>query len=169
VAECRAYNVKSDCVFSYLCVLKGLVQEGGIFVIATLIPCRILYLVCIIRWFLWRTCLYRLVNVKWSSCRPGVAQRVGRGIALLFHDSGTRRGWVVSSTTGPHFTPGKDQVPISQEVGWAPGPVWTGGKSRPHRDSIPERLIGWYFLLIYVIRLRSFIDSRDSFSLWFRR
>ena len=23
--------------------------------------------------------------------RPGVAQRVGRGIALLFHDSGTRR------------------------------------------------------------------------------
>jgi len=24
--------------------------------------------------------------------RPGVAQRVGRGIALLFHDRGTRRG-----------------------------------------------------------------------------
>jgi hypothetical protein len=23
---------------------------------------------------------------------PGVAQRVGRGIALLFHDRGTRRG-----------------------------------------------------------------------------
>ena len=21
----------------------------------------------------------------------------------------------------------------------APGPVWTGGKSRPHRDSIPDR------------------------------
>jgi len=27
-----------------------------------------------------------------------VAQRVGRGIALLFHDRGTRRGGVVSST-----------------------------------------------------------------------
>jgi len=68
-----------------------------------------------------------------------VAQRVGRGIALLFHDRGTRRGWVVSSTPWPHFTPGKDPVPILQEAGWAPGLVWTGGKSRPHRDSIPDR------------------------------
>jgi len=23
------------------------------------------------------------------------------------------------------FTPGKDPVPIAQEAGWAPGPVWT--------------------------------------------
>ena len=63
----------------------------------------------------------------------------GRGIALLFHDRGTRRGWVVSSTPRPHFTPGKDPVPILQETGWALGPGWTGGKSRPHRDSIPDR------------------------------
>jgi len=76
------------------------------------------------------------VKVKWSRHRPGVAQRVGRSIALLFHDRGTRRWWVVSSTPRPHFTPGKDSVPILQETGWAPGPVWTGGKSRPHRDSI---------------------------------
>ena len=68
-----------------------------------------------------------------------MAQRVGTGIALLFHDRGTRSGWVVSSTPRPHFTPGKDTVPIVQEAGWAPGPVWTGGKSRPHRDSIPNR------------------------------
>jgi hypothetical protein len=61
----------------------------------------------------------------------GVTQRVGRGIALLFHDSGTRRGWVVSSTPRPYFTPVKDTVPIVQEPGWAPGPVWTGGKSHP--------------------------------------
>ena len=47
-------------------------------------------------------------------------------------------GWVVSSTPRPHFTPGKEPVPILQEAGWAPGPVWTGGKSRPHRDSIPD-------------------------------
>ena len=33
----------------------------------------------------------------------------------------------------------RDLVPIVQEAGWAPGPVWTGGKSRPHRDSIPDR------------------------------
>ena len=68
-----------------------------------------------------------------------MAQRVDRGIALLFHDHGTRRGWVVSSTPLPHFTPRKDPVPILQVTGWAPGPVWTGGKSRPHRDSIPDR------------------------------
>jgi len=68
-----------------------------------------------------------------------VAQRVGTGIALLFHDRGTRRGWVVSSTSRPHFTPGKDSIPIVQEAVWAPGPVWTGGKSRPHRNTIPDR------------------------------
>jgi len=79
------------------------------------------------------------VKIKWSRYRPGVAQRVGRGIALLFHDRGTRREWVVSSTPRPHFTSGKDPVPIVQEAGWARGPVWTGGKSRPHRDSIPDR------------------------------
>ena len=35
--------------------------------------------------------------------------------------------------------PGKDPVPILQEAGWAPGPVWTGGKSHPDQDSIPDR------------------------------
>jgi len=34
---------------------------------------------------------------------------------------------------------GKDLVPILQEAGWVLGPVWTGEKSRPHRDSIPDR------------------------------
>jgi len=29
---------------------------------------------------------------KGKGYRPGVAERVGRGIALLFHDRGTRRG-----------------------------------------------------------------------------
>jgi len=46
---------------------------------------------------------------------------------------------VVSSTPRPHFTLGKNPVPILQESVWAPGPVRTGGKSRPHRDSIPDR------------------------------
>ena len=78
-------------------------------------------------------------KVKRSRYRPGVAQRVGRGIALLFHDRDTRRGWVVSSTPRSHFTPGKDPVPILQEAGWAPEPVWMGGIPRPHRDSIPDR------------------------------
>jgi hypothetical protein len=29
----------------------------------------------------------------------------------------------------PLFTPGKDLVPIVQEAGWAPGPVWTGAEN----------------------------------------
>jgi hypothetical protein len=27
------------------------------------------------------------------------------------------------------FTPGKDPLPIAQEAGWAPGPVWTGAEN----------------------------------------
>jgi hypothetical protein len=65
------------------------------------------------------------------------AQKGGRGIALLFLDLGTRRGWVVSTTPRP---------PYPRE---RPGTHCTGGwvgsragldvceKSRPHRDSIP--------------------------------
>ena len=68
------------------------------------------------------------VKVKCSYYRPSVAWRVGRGIALLLRDHGTRRGWVVSSKPQLHFTPGKDLVPNVQEAGWAPGPVWMGGK-----------------------------------------
>ena len=65
-----------------------------------------------------------------------------RGIALLFPRTFGARWWWwwgVSPTHRPHFTPGKDPVPILQDAGWAPGPVWTGGKFRPHRDSIPDR------------------------------
>jgi len=50
-----------------------------------------------------------------------VTQRVGRGLALLFHDRGTRRRWVVSSTPRPHFTLEKDPVPFLQEAGWTQG------------------------------------------------
>jgi len=40
---------------------------------------------------------------------------------------------------GRSLPSGKDPVPILQEAGWALGPAWTGGKSRSHRDSIPDR------------------------------
>jgi len=105
-----------------------------------------------------------LVNVKWSCYRPGMAQRVGRGIALLFHDRGTRRGWVVSSTPRSHITPGKEPVPILQEAGWAPGPVSTGGKSRPQRDSVPDRQTRSQSLyrLSYPAHLITYIDSNKQ-------
>ena len=80
-----------------------------------------------------------LLKVKWSHSNPGVPQRMVRGLGLLFHYRDTRTGWVVSSTPRPQFTPCKDTLPNIQEVRWAPGSVWTGGKCRPHRDSILDR------------------------------
>jgi hypothetical protein len=38
------------------------------------------------------------------------------------------------------FTPGNDPVPIVQEAGWAPGPVWTGAENlAPTRIRSPDR------------------------------
>ena len=62
-------------------------------------------------------------------CTRRTTHRGSRGIALLFLDNGTRSGWGVSVTPRPLFTPGKDPVPIVQEAGWAPGPVWKGAKN----------------------------------------
>ena len=59
-------------------------------------------------------------------CTGRTAHRGSRGIDIPFHDHCTRRGWEVSVTPRPLFTPGKDPVHIVQEAGWAPGPVWTG-------------------------------------------
>ena len=75
------------------------------------------------------------VKVKCTPCtgtadlyRPTV-HRGSTGIALPFHDLGTRRGWGDSVMSRPLFTPGKEPVPIVQEAGWAPGPVWTGAEN----------------------------------------
>ena len=48
-------------------------------------------------------------------------------------------GWEGQPHASAASTPEKDPVPIVQEAWWTPGPVWTGGKSRPHRDSTPDR------------------------------
>ena len=66
------------------------------------------------------------VKVKFSRYRAGVAQRVGTGIALLFHDHSTRRGWVVSSMPRPHFTPGKTQYTFYRSLS---GPQDQSGRS----------------------------------------
>jgi hypothetical protein len=62
-------------------------------------------------------------------CTGCTACRGSRGIALPFLDHGTRRGWGVSVTPQPLFTPRQDPVPIVQEAGWAPQPVWTGAEN----------------------------------------
>jgi len=67
------------------------------------------------------------------------ALRVSRGIALLFSRTSALDGGGDQPHARAASTPGKDPVPIVQQVVWAQGPVRTGGKSRPHRDSIPNR------------------------------
>ena len=62
-------------------------------------------------------------------CTGCTAHRGSRGIALLFFDHGSRRGWWVRVTFRLLFTPGKDPIPIVQEAGWAPGPVWTSAEN----------------------------------------
>jgi len=75
--------------------------------------------------------LHACVVAGWCCGRveTDVSSRGSRGIALLFHDHGTRRGWGVSITPWPLFTSGKDLVPIVQEAGCAPGPVCTGAEN----------------------------------------
>jgi len=47
--------------------------------------------------------------------------------------------------------PREEPVLIVQEAGWALGAVWTGGKSHPQRDSIPDRPARsqWLYRLSY--------------------
>jgi hypothetical protein len=73
---------------------------------------------------------------------------------------------VVSSTSRPHFTPGKDPVPILQEAGWTPEPVWKGGISRPHRDSIPNRPDKALYINIYAEQCTciTFVSVREIVS-----
>jgi hypothetical protein len=69
-------------------------------------------------------------KVKWCRYRPGVAQRVGRGIALLFHDRDTRRGWVVRSTPRPPVPPRNTRYPFYRRLGGPQG-----------RSGWPENLV----------------------------
>ena len=39
----------------------------------------------------------------------------------------------------PYFIPRKDPVPIVQEAGWDPGPVWTGRESHRTGNRSPDR------------------------------
>ena len=72
-------------------------------------------------------------------CTSRTAHKGNRGIAILFLDHGTSRGKVSASTPAAH-TPGKDPVPILQEAGWSPGPVWTGAENlAPTKTRSPDR------------------------------
>ena len=68
--------------------------------------------------------MYICKKVKFSCYRPGVAQRVGRGIALLFHDRGTRRGEWSAACPGHTLPLGKTRYPLYRRLGWPQG--WSG-------------------------------------------
>ena len=90
-------------------------------------------------------------------CTGRTAHRGSRGIALLFLDHGTRRGWGVSVTHRLLFNPGKDPVPIVQKVRWAQGPVWTGAENlAPTGIRSPKRPAKTYiYIYIYICILKS--------------
>jgi hypothetical protein len=79
---------------------------------------------------------------------------------------------VVSSTPRPHFTSGRDPVPVVQEAGWAPGLVCVDGKSYTHQDLIldhPARSQLLYRLSypahqihMYVLIIRIYHDAQSS-------
>ena len=101
-------------------------------------------------------CVYG--KVKWSRHRPGVAHGVGRGIALLFPDRGIRRGWVVSSTPRPHFTP-RERPGTHFTGGWVGSRAGLDGRKislPPGFDprtvssvAIPTELTGYVFTYVW--------------------
>jgi len=60
-----------------------------------------------------------------------VTQRVGKGIALLFHDGGTRKDECSASHTGRNLPPGKTRYPFYRRLG---GPQ---GQSGPAENLVP--------------------------------
>jgi hypothetical protein len=49
-------------------------------------------------------------------------------------------GWVVNATPRPLYPLKTDPVPIIQEDGWTPGPVWTGAENlTPTGTRSPDR------------------------------
>ena len=70
--------------------------------------------------------------------QAGVAQRVGRGIALLVHDRD------IEGVSGQKHDPATLYIQVRldtivQEAGWAPCSKLDERKISPHRDSIPDR------------------------------
>jgi len=76
-----------------------------------------------------RVCLFSTLGTvgKVSPCSRPHGPRGGRGIAPLFHDLGTRWGWVVNVTSRPPLPPGKTRYPLYRRLG---GPQGRSGRVR---------------------------------------
>jgi len=104
----------------------------------------------------WRIYVY-IYKFKWSRYRPGVAQRVGRGIALLFHDRGALEGgeWP-AARPGRTLPPVKTRYPFYRKLG---GPQsWSGreenlvptGIRSQTVQSVVSRYTDWATRSIYI-------------------
>jgi hypothetical protein len=69
------------------------------------------------------------VKVKVTLEQATKAQRASRGYSSTLSLTSQLDGGEWLNSRPGLFTPGKDPVPIAQEAGWAPGPVWTGAEN----------------------------------------
>ena len=114
------------------------------------------------------------VKVKWSRYRPGVAQRVGRCIALLFHDSVTTRGDWSLARPGRTLPPGKKRYSIYRRLGGPQGRsglakniVPTGIRSRTVQ-SVVSLYTDWATdLRLFDIIMLMYGYEKDKVNPWF--
>ena len=87
-----------------------------------------------------------------------MAQRVSRGIALLFHDRGTRRGEWSAARPGRTLTPGNNRYPFYRRLG---GPQ---GRSGGPENLVPPRDF-FLYLHPYLLPYYCFIPIHTLFNL----
>jgi hypothetical protein len=79
-------------------------------------------------------CVSAVVRLAGSSTphTPSGLSREAEARPAAVHIFGGLMGWVVSATPRPLYPTERDPVPILQQAGWAPGPVWVGPKNLAH-------------------------------------
>ena len=85
-------------------------------------------------------------------CTGRTGHRGSRGITLLFLDHGTRRGWEVSVTPRPLFTPGKDRYLFYRRLG---GPQGRSGQLRKFCAVLEGRIIIHFSKILYIVLHRT--------------
>ena len=78
-------------------------------------------------------------------------------------------GW--SAPLLSRFSPRKDPVPIVEEAGWAPGPVWTGAENLapPEFDPRTAHLVASRYTDWAIAALKSFQNLKSIYIFSFKR
>jgi len=149
-----------------LCVLQGPRHNTRCYFSIQRFICLIIFCLEINGEIIWgykkKSVKVTLVQALWL-CTGCTAHRGSRGIALLFHDHGTRRGWGVSITPQPLCSPGKSQYPLYRRLG---GPQGRFGQVRknlaPTRIRSPDSRLSyrgpliWGYIGTLFLLMRSF-------------